>query len=105
MDPKLLQDVKTVMRMRFQHALDKTVPHTLYRWLGFLAALLIYWLRVYTKGSHFIVTYGLGIYILNLFVGFITPPIDPETEGPLLPRAGTEEFRPFSGRVPEFKFW
>ncbi len=31
--------------------------------------------------------------------------IDPDTEGPLLPRAGSEEFRPFSGRVPEFKFW
>jgi Rer1 family len=76
LDPKLLVgDVKEVMRRRIQHFLDKTVPHTPARWLGFLVTVLIYWLRVYTKGSHYIVTYGLGIYILNLFVGFITPPV------------------------------
>jgi hypothetical protein len=33
--------------------------------------------------------------------------MDPETDGPLLPtkNSETEEFRPFSRRVPEFKFW
>ena len=49
--------------------------------------------------------YGLGIYILNLFIGFISPQADPDSEGPLLPRSGSEEFRPYVGRVPEFKFW
>jgi hypothetical protein len=31
--------------------------------------------------------------------------LDPETEGPVLPTKESEEFRPFSRRVPEFKFW
>ncbi|CAN0333271.1 unnamed protein product, partial [Hapterophycus canaliculatus] len=31
--------------------------------------------------------------------------IDPESEGPGLPTSGSDEFRPFSRRLPEFKFW
>jgi hypothetical protein len=31
--------------------------------------------------------------------------MDPEGEGPLLPRNGAEEFKPFRGRVGEFSFW
>ena len=53
----------------------------------------------------YIVTYGLGIYLLNMFIGFLSPQIDPETDGLLLPQKNSEEFRPFSRRVPEFKFW
>ena len=53
----------------------------------------------------YIVTYGLGIYLLNNFIGFLSPMIDPENEGPTLPTSGSEEYRPFSRRLPEFKFW
>ena len=62
-------------------------------------------LRVYLVNGWYIVTYGLGIYLLNLFIGFLSPQIDPETDGLLLPQKNAEEFRPFSRRVPEFKFW
>ena len=40
-----------------------------------------------------------------MFIGFLTPQIDPGTEGPTLPSHESEEFRPFARRVPEFKFW
>ena len=50
-------------------------------------------------------TYGLGIYNLNLLIGFISPQIDPETEGPQLPTQSDQEFKPFVRRLPEFKFW
>lgn len=54
----------------------------------------------------YIVTYGMGIYNLNLVLGFITPQFDPEQEaGPELPTKADEEFRPFVRRLPEFKFW
>lgn len=53
----------------------------------------------------YIVTYALGIYNLNLFLGFLTPQIDPESEGPVLPSKADEEFRPFVRKLPEFKFW
>ncbi|KAJ7536280.1 hypothetical protein O6H91_12G063100 [Diphasiastrum complanatum] len=88
-----------------QHNLDKTVPHPLARWLGTLAAAAIYWLRVYYLQGFYIITYGLGIYILNLLIGFLSPQVDPESEGPTLPTSGTDEFKPFIRRLPEFKFW
>lgn len=53
----------------------------------------------------YIVTYALGIYNLNLFLGFLTPQMDPEHEGPVLPSKSDEEFRPFVRKLPEFKFW
>ena len=37
--------------------------------------------------------------------GFLSPQIDPDAEGPTLPGSTREEYRPFSRRVPEFKFW
>ena len=53
----------------------------------------------------YIVSYALGIYNLNLLLGFLTPQIDPEMEGPTLPDKGSDEIRPFVRRLPEFKFW
>jgi hypothetical protein len=60
------------------------------------------------------VAYTLGIYLLNLFLAFLTPKFDPsleqddEMEGggqSALPTKQDEEFRPFIRRLPEFKFW
>lgn len=58
------------------------------------------------------------IYLLNLFLAFITPKFDPALEAdtdaeegaPTLPTskgdlAADGEFRPFIRRLPEFKFW
>lgn len=49
--------------------------------------------------------YGLGIYHLNIFIGFLSPQMDVESDGPILPTANEEEFRPFERKVPEFKAW
>ncbi|KAG6774042.1 hypothetical protein POTOM_021391 [Populus tomentosa] len=90
----------------YQHFLDKTVPHILYRWISCLVVVLIYAIRVYLVQGFYIVTYGLGIYLLNLLIGFLSPQIDPEIhDGPTLPTRGSDEFRPFVRRLPEFKFW
>ena len=61
-------------------------------------------LSSFTAGWY-IITYGLGIYVLNLLIGFLSPQSDPETEGPTLPTSRDDEFRPFIRRLPEFKFW
>jgi len=81
----------------------------------------------------YIVTYALAIYLLNLFIAFITPKFDPSVEeedsgmcsssvlfihtmyiryvvvflveGPTLPTKSGDEFKPFIRRLPEFKFW
>ena len=92
---------------RLQQLLDKSTPHVGPRWAAWGALLLLYGLRVYLLAGFYIVTYGLGIYNLNLLIGFITPQIDPETEhdGPALPTKSDQEFKPFVRRLPEFKFW
>ena len=95
----------------FQYYLDRSTPHATGRWLGTLAAAAIYALRVYMVQGFYIVTYGLGIYLLNLLIGFLSPMVDPEldpsaaAEGPALPTRGSDEFKPFIRRLPEFKFW
>jgi hypothetical protein len=81
-----------------------------------------------TFQGFYVVAYALGIYLLNIFLLFLSPRFDPalaeedeaglsnaadisntngaptETMG-ILPVKGDEEFRPFIRRLPEFKFW
>jgi len=93
---------------RFQYFLDKTTPHAVYRWIGSFVVVLIYILRVCYIQGFYIISYGLGIYLLNLLIGFLSPLVDPEMElsdGALLPTKGSDEFKPFIRRLPEFKFW
>ncbi|THU42926.1 hypothetical protein C4D60_Mb00t07360 [Musa balbisiana] len=92
----------------FRFYLDRSTPHTTGRWLGTAVVAVIYVLRVYFVHGFYIVSYGLGIYLLNLLIGFLSPLVDPELEvsdGPALPTRGSDEFKPFVRRLPEFKFW
>ncbi|KAF6162044.1 hypothetical protein GIB67_002633 [Kingdonia uniflora] len=92
----------------FQYYLDRSTPHAVQRWVGTLGVALIYSLRVYYVQGFYIISYGLGIYLLNLLMGFLSPKIDPELEvldGASLPTKGSDEFKPFIRRLPEFKFW
>ncbi len=98
-----------VWARKYQYLLDKSSPHIGARWVVFTACLVFYLLRVYMLGAFYIVTYGLGIYLLNQLIGFISPQFDPESEdagiGGGLPTRESEEYRPFARRLPEFKFW
>jgi hypothetical protein len=90
----------------YQHYLDKTNPQITGRWVSLLVVLLMYTARVFHLQGFYIVTYGLGIYNLNLLLGFLSPQVDPEVEeGPELPTKSNQEFKPFIRRLPEFKFW
>ncbi|KAE8703746.1 Protein RER1 [Hibiscus syriacus] len=91
---------------RYRHVLDKMIPHIVSRWIGCLTLMALYAVRVYLVQGFYIVTYGLGIYLLNLLIQFLSPQVDPEMQdGPSLPTRGSDEFRPFVRRLPEFKFW
>ncbi|KAF5817530.1 putative retrieval of early ER protein Rer1 [Helianthus annuus] len=104
--PSPLSEYTHTLSRRYQHLLDKSTPLVLHRWIGFAVVVFIYALRVYFVQGFYIVTYGLGIYILQLFLAFLSPQVDPElNDGPSLPTRGSEEFRPFVRRLPEFKFW
>uniref|UniRef100_A0A0D3DW62 Protein RER1 n=2 Tax=Brassica oleracea var. oleracea TaxID=109376 RepID=A0A0D3DW62_BRAOL len=93
----------------YKYYLDKTTPHSTYRWIGTLVVFLIYCLRVFSIHGFYIISYGLGIYLLNLLIGFLSPLVDPELDasdgGASLPTRGSDEFKPFIRRLPEFKFW
>ncbi|KAL6504623.1 Protein rer1a [Orobanche hederae] len=94
---------------RYQHLLDKSTPMVLHRWIFLAAIAFIFSLRIYIVQGFYIITYGLGIYILQLLIAFLSPQVDPEiqelNDGPALPTRGSDEFRPFVRRLPEFKFW
>lgn len=99
---------KSDLSRTFQYFLDRSTPHTVQRWLGTLAVATIYVLRVYYIQGFYVISYGLGIYLLNLLIGFLSPKVDPELEaldGASLPTKGSDEFKPFIRRLPEFKFW
>lgn len=101
---------------RYQHYLDKSTPHVLRRWLAFGALAAAYVVRVFVLQGFYLVSYALAIYVLSLVIAFLSPQADPafeglggedddEEAGPLLPVRGSDEFRPFVRRLPEFKLW
>ncbi len=68
---------------RFQAFLDSTVPYSTKRW-GFTAgALVVFMLRIVLSHGWYIVCYGLFIYLLNLFLAFLTPKFDPSLDDDL----------------------
>ncbi|KAK6914510.1 Retrieval of early ER protein Rer1 [Dillenia turbinata] len=82
----------------FQYYLDKSTPLPTHRWLGALAVTTIYVLRVYYLQGFYTMSYGLGIYILNLLIGFLSPKVDPKLEvldGASLPTKESDEIKPF----------
>ncbi|KAI9007261.1 retrieval of early ER protein Rer1 [Gaertneriomyces semiglobifer] len=110
--PSGLPQQVSMFQKRYQTFLDTLTPYYYYRW-GFTAfAALVYCIRVFFAQGWYIVTYALGIYLLNLFLAFLTPKFDPaledldsDNDGPSLPTRTNDEFRPFIRRLPEFKFW
>ncbi|KAF3337567.1 protein RER1B-like protein [Carex littledalei] len=107
-DPIPFDKFRSDLSRKFQYYLDRATPHTAGRWGGTCGVALLYAVRVYFLQGFYIVTYGLGIYLLNLLIGFLSPMVDPEQEtsdGPALPMKGSDEFKPFIRRLPEFKFW
>lgn len=95
----------STLNQRIQVLLDRSTPYLVARWVALVFVALLYTARVWYLKGFYIVTYGLGIYNLNLLLGFLTPQTDPEVEGPELPTKSDQEFKPFVRRLPEFKFW
>jgi len=91
---------------KLQRFLDKTVVWLRTRWSTLAVLFVVFTVRIFLKQGFFVVAYGLGIYCLNLLIGFLSPAIDPDAEdGPALPMSDKGEFRPFSRKLPEFKCW
>lgn len=113
---------RAALERRFQYYLDKSVPRRVERWVGTGVTVFVYFTRTFALRGFYIVTYAIGIYLLNLLMGFLTPAFLPEKsrqgapgglgmgeeeddDGPSLPMQDGEEFKPFVRKLPEFKFW
>ncbi|KAF8404973.1 hypothetical protein HHK36_009868 [Tetracentron sinense] len=57
----------TVSR-RYQHLLDKLIPHVLRRWIAFAFAAFIYIIRVWFIQNFYIVSYLLGVCSIHLLI-------------------------------------
>jgi len=60
---------------KWQVLMDKTKPFAKSRWVALLITVMLYYLRVHILEGFYIVSYGLGIYVLHLFIGFLSPPV------------------------------
>ena len=60
---------------RLQVLLDKAAPWVTVRWLVWLALTLLFALRVWWLKGFYIVAYALGIFNLNLLLGFLSPQV------------------------------
>lgn len=66
---------KDVLNQYYRRYVERTSIYPVQRWSAFSAALVIFSLRVYLSEGWFVVAYALGIYLLNLFIGFLTPQV------------------------------
>lgn len=103
--PNAFNRYREQINHHYRKFLDTSTPRIGARWAGTAVIAFLYVLRVYSLGGWHIVSYALGIYFLNLLIGFLAPAHDPEFDGGALPLKGDDEFRPFVRRLPEFKFW
>ena len=89
------ENVIESMKKKWQYVMDKLSPQIALRWAIFSGTFFIYFLRVYLAGAWYIVTYALGIYLLNQLIGFLSPQLDPEEDGVdiSLPVTEKEEYR------------
>nr|UOP57036.1 putative Rer1 family protein [Thecaphora frezii] len=71
------------LQQRYQAFLDSTTPHTAYRWITTSILLSLFVLRIVLSQGWYIVCYALFIYLLNLFLAFLTPKFDPSLEADL----------------------
>ncbi|CAH8521937.1 unnamed protein product [Heterobilharzia americana] len=102
--------VTTDTSLVHQTIIDKLYPYKFTRWLIAFFLFMAYVLRIASIQGFHIVSYTLAIYLLSLFISFISPKVDPAfaellDESPTLPRTEGEEFRPFIPRLLESKFW
>lgn len=101
--------LKTI-EVTHQKLLDRITPYVSYRWIGTCMLIVLFLCRILFSQGWYIICYGFGIFLLNLFLAFLQPKFDPsaekESEAEAV-EAGdmTNEFRPFIRRLSEFKFW
>jgi Rer1 family len=88
---------------------DKIIVYPKSRWGAFLASIFIYGIRIFSIQGYYVVTYALAIFLLNLFLRFLTPIKadleDDDSDEPVLPIRERDEYKPIIRKLGEYKFW
>ncbi|KAH8851982.1 Protein RER1 like [Schistosoma japonicum] len=93
-------------KQKIQYLYDAVTPHAVGRWCFTVFLILFYILRIFITQGYHLVTYVMGIFLLNRLVDFLSPKIVPESStDEVLPTKSSEEFRPFLRQLSELKFW
>ncbi|QPG76470.1 hypothetical protein FOA43_003859 [Brettanomyces nanus] len=103
------------VKVTYQYYLDYVTPYMIQRWIGTYVLIALLLIRIMVSEGWYIVCYTWAIYLLNMFLQFLTPKFDPSLEqeyenesieeGTSRMDENDEEFRPFIRRLPEFRFW
>lgn len=101
--------------VQYRRFLDYITPHVIARWAASYVLMTLFMARIIFAEGWYIVCYTWAIFLLNMFLKFLTPKFDPSIEQDMeneSVEAGTskmdendEEFKPFIRRLPEFRFW
>lgn len=103
----------TRLERSIQYYLDRVTPYILPRWFFNIFLLILFSIQILYQQGFYIIAYGLGIFLLNQLILFLTPKEDvtvsneqiDDDSGLRLPTRSSDDFRPFIRRLPEFKFW
>lgn len=95
-----LERLQAAIQRRWQRQIDQTVPYVTARWVTSAVCLLLFIVRiVWMVQGFYIVTYALGIYMLSLVIGFLSPLDDPDADStadlPITTSKNDDEFKPF----------
>ncbi|KAG0680546.1 hypothetical protein C6P40_004245 [Pichia californica] len=114
-DASQFQQYKHKLEISYRKFLDYITPHIIPRWIATYIIIIIFMGRILVVEGWYIVCYTWAIFLLNMFLKFLTPKIDPSLEQDIQNdsvEAGTnkmdendEDFKPFIRRLPEFRFW
>ncbi|KAK8801592.1 hypothetical protein WA538_005430 [Blastocystis sp. DL] len=100
-----LREKISFVRKLYTYYIEKTINYPLYRWVVLVLTLALYVKRILSTHGFYLVSYTLGLYLLNLLLGFLSPLDVYDDDTAELPTRDATEYRPFIRRVPEFKFW
>lgn len=57
----------------YTYYIEKTINYPLYRWVVLVLTLALYVKRILSTHGFYLVSYTLGLYLLNLLLGFLSP--------------------------------
>lgn len=91
---------------------DKISPLIYPRWILTGCLIIAYIRRVVKIGTHAVISYLVGVYLLHSFILFVTPkddsipdPFENVEDDDYNPRNIDNDFKPYVRKLPEFQFW